>query len=348
MLLSRTAVRALRTGHRVLHRRPRGDGTELTRTNRGWHRAPLPQGWFLVLRSRDLARGGVRGVRLLDRDLVAFRTSDGTLGVLDAYCPHLGADLRTGDVRKDCLRCPFHGLLWAPDGTSPNGATRPSMPAGTTARSYPVIERNDSIHIWVDEIGRPPSWEPPQFAPDIKQLSRERVLVDCNVHVESMACFDFEHAEHSHSTISTFLRFKARPETTRRQVSGHRLEVEVEVEHTRLPLVLRLNAVFYGPAICSSTIGVQLGRTGAFTTLGARTYTGLIPIDAESHLVDNAVYVERDVSRRGRLASALLAFWVHTVMLHEDMLVWNHLKFHPGGPYYQAFWDWYHQFVYRS
>ena len=39
-----------------------------------------------------------------------FRDDNGVPHVLDAYCPHLGADLGAGgQVVGECLQCPFHG-----------------------------------------------------------------------------------------------------------------------------------------------------------------------------------------------------------------------------------------------
>ena len=40
----------------------------------------------------------------------------GIVRIVDAYCPHLGANMAAGGkvVRSDCLECPFHG--WKFDG----------------------------------------------------------------------------------------------------------------------------------------------------------------------------------------------------------------------------------------
>ena len=39
-----------------------------------------------------------------------FRGEDGKAYVLDAYCPHLGANLAVGgQVVGNCIECPFHG-----------------------------------------------------------------------------------------------------------------------------------------------------------------------------------------------------------------------------------------------
>lgn len=45
-----------------------------------------------------------------------FRGLDGKAYVVDAYCPHLGANLAVGGkvVGRSCIECPFHG--WQFDG----------------------------------------------------------------------------------------------------------------------------------------------------------------------------------------------------------------------------------------
>ena len=54
-------------------------------------------------------------MRCVGENLVVFRNSEGKARVLDAYCPHLGANLGIGGrVVGDCIECPFHG--WQFDG----------------------------------------------------------------------------------------------------------------------------------------------------------------------------------------------------------------------------------------
>lgn len=48
-------------------------------------------------------------------DFAVFRKSNGKVHVVNAYCPHLGANMGVGGIVKDdCLQCPFHG--WRFDG----------------------------------------------------------------------------------------------------------------------------------------------------------------------------------------------------------------------------------------
>lgn len=40
---------------------------------------------------------------------ISLRTEKGVVNILDAYCPHLGANMAEGGrVKGDCLECPFH------------------------------------------------------------------------------------------------------------------------------------------------------------------------------------------------------------------------------------------------
>src|SRR5207253_11207303 len=48
-------------------------------------------------------------VRLLGEDLVAFRDSNGTPGLLAANCPHRGASLFFGRNEEAGIRCVYHG-----------------------------------------------------------------------------------------------------------------------------------------------------------------------------------------------------------------------------------------------
>ena len=51
------------------------------------------------------------------KNLAVFRGEDGKANVIDAYCPHNGANLAVGGVVKDnCLECPFHGWRFQGDG----------------------------------------------------------------------------------------------------------------------------------------------------------------------------------------------------------------------------------------
>ena len=49
-------------------------------------------------------------------NLAVFRGEDGRVHALDAYCPHMGANLGAGGrVVGNCVECPFHGWKFRGD-----------------------------------------------------------------------------------------------------------------------------------------------------------------------------------------------------------------------------------------
>jgi phenylpropionate dioxygenase-like ring-hydroxylating dioxygenase large terminal subunit len=61
--------------------------------------APYPKGWFQVACSREVDTGQVIGLQYFGSRLICYRGDSGTRYVLDACCPHLGADIAVG--RRD-------------------------------------------------------------------------------------------------------------------------------------------------------------------------------------------------------------------------------------------------------
>ncbi len=102
-----------------------------------------PLAWYVVARSRDLARGGVLAGSIAGRAYVLWRSERGELAACDAFCPHMGAHLGHGEVRGEELRCPLHH--WRIDVA---GACRgPGATADHRARTWPVVERFGLVFI---------------------------------------------------------------------------------------------------------------------------------------------------------------------------------------------------------
>ena len=67
--------------------------------------------WLPACMSEEVADcdGAPVRVRMLGEDLVAFRDTEGRVGVLDEHCPHRRASLLFGR-NEDCgLTCLYHG-----------------------------------------------------------------------------------------------------------------------------------------------------------------------------------------------------------------------------------------------
>lgn len=125
---------------------------------------PIPQGWFAVAFSDEVAPGALQRVHYFARDLVVFRTESGEAAVFDAHCPHLGAHFGFGgSVDGEALRCPFHGWQFGTDGRCVAIPYAKRIPQGAKARAWPVRERNGYIFTWFDAEGREPWYELPEW-----------------------------------------------------------------------------------------------------------------------------------------------------------------------------------------
>eukprot|EP00696_Hemimastix_kukwesjijk_P015977 gnl/Hemi2/4270_TR1490_c0_g1_i1.p1 gnl/Hemi2/4270_TR1490_c0_g1~~gnl/Hemi2/4270_TR1490_c0_g1_i1.p1 ORF type:complete len:433 (+),score=136.40 gnl/Hemi2/4270_TR1490_c0_g1_i1:63-1361(+) len=125
---------------------------------------PFPNGWFRLFSSSEVGVGEVRYMQALGQHFAVFRGKDGKVSIVEAYCPHLGANMAlTGRVVENCLECPFHG--WQFDGTgqcvhvpyAPNGCP----PKNAKVRVYPSMEANSLIMVWFHADGLEPTWYPP-------------------------------------------------------------------------------------------------------------------------------------------------------------------------------------------
>ena len=85
--------------------------------------------WLPALLEEELPAPDCDPVRLklLGEDLVAFRDTDGRVGVLDAYCPHRLANLYFGRNEECGIRCVYHGWKFDVEG---NCVDMPSEPEG--------------------------------------------------------------------------------------------------------------------------------------------------------------------------------------------------------------------------
>ena len=121
------------------------DNYELTRVG-----AHTPAGrmlrryWHPVGVSADL-KDTPKLVKILGEELVLFRKPDGQCGLLDSRCPHRGANLATGYVEAEGLRCPYHGWLFSVSGAC---LQQPCEPADSRFK-----ERIQQVNYPVQELG---------------------------------------------------------------------------------------------------------------------------------------------------------------------------------------------------
>lgn len=144
------------------------DNKLLTETDKGKPMGELfRRYWIPALSSAELPRPDCPPVRvkLLGEYLIAFRQTNGEIGLVEEYCPHRKASLYFGRNEENGIRCAFHG--WKFDHTG-KCVDMPSEPPGSKLinkaclTSYPCKEYGGIIWTYMgpkDEIPEFPEFE---------------------------------------------------------------------------------------------------------------------------------------------------------------------------------------------
>jgi phthalate 4,5-dioxygenase oxygenase subunit len=123
--------------------------------------------WLPVLLAEELPDNDCPPVRvkLLSERLLAFRDSEGRLGLIDEFCAHRGVSLWFGRNEEAGLRCPYHG--WKYDVTGqcievPSEPEESGFCQRIKLKSYPLVERGGVLWTFMGERQKQPplpEWE---------------------------------------------------------------------------------------------------------------------------------------------------------------------------------------------
>jgi phthalate 4,5-dioxygenase len=123
-------------------------------------------------------------VRLLGEELVAFRDSEGRVGLLDEHCSHRGTSLFYGRNEECGLRCIYHGWKYDVDGRV---LDTPAEPPGSTFKdrlrhpAYPTHEAGGIVFAYLGpREKRPlfPRYRWTELPPDHVYVTKS--LLECN------------------------------------------------------------------------------------------------------------------------------------------------------------------------
>lgn len=157
-----------------------------------------PLSWYLYGDVKELERGPLAR-DFLGRPTVAFRTASGGIGVIDARCSHMGADLSLGQVVGDSIRCPFHGWEYGHDGRCRRIPGQDAIPPGARQMAFTAQERHGLIFVYNAPT---PGFPLPFFEdhhPDEFVRSRPfGMQLDCPWYMVGANAFDVQHFMGAH------------------------------------------------------------------------------------------------------------------------------------------------------
>ena len=136
--------------------------------------------WLPALLSRELARpdGPPVRLRILGEDLLAFRDTEGAVGIVEPYCPHKLAALYYGRNEECGLRCTYHGWKFDVNGNCvdmPNNDPKSNYRKKVKLKAYPTEEWGGLIWVYMGpEDKKPvlPQFEWARVPEDYRHVSR--------------------------------------------------------------------------------------------------------------------------------------------------------------------------------
>ena len=190
--------------------------------------------WLPALMSEELAErdGEPVRVQLLSERLLAFRDTEGRLGLIDEACAHRGASLWFGRNEEGGIRCPYHG--WKFDVTGQCLEIPSEPPERGYCRkvklvSYPLVERGGVLWTYMG----PPALQPPlpefEFAMvEAKQRYISKRIQECNYLQAMEGGIDSSHVGFLHSgSVETDPLSKSAVDGNRYTLTDHRVHFEV-------------------------------------------------------------------------------------------------------------------------
>ena len=143
-------------------------------------------------------------VKLFGEDLVAFRDSEGRVGLIGEFCPHRRASLFFGRNEECGLRCLYHGWKMDTDGTVVEMSSEPAesrLLDKVKHISYPTREAGGFVWTYMGPADEMPEFEAPAFAPTPdSKVAIVKIIVNCNWAQILEGAIDSAHSSSLHST----------------------------------------------------------------------------------------------------------------------------------------------------
>lgn len=181
----------------------------ITQTNAGTPMGELfRRFWLPVLHPEEVPAPDAPPIRtrILGEDLVAFRDTNGTIGLVGAFCPHRRAPLFYGRNEECGLRCVYHG--WKFDAAG-NCVDMPSEPEESNfkdkvrLKAYPTREWGGVIWAYMGPPEhmpeRPPLMEWGLVGPTQRRVTKN--FQECNYLQALEGDIDTAHVSYLHSSL---------------------------------------------------------------------------------------------------------------------------------------------------
>jgi len=310
---------------------------------------PFPNGWYRAADSHEVIVGKVLTLSALGREFVVFRGEDGKVGVIDAFCPHLGTHLGHGGVVKgNSIVCPYHLWEFDCDGRNKNIPYCKKDMTGTprvNTKSYHTVESKElgTIMFWYHADGLEPQWELHKGMKEIEEYTKDGSMRRIGTAAwDDMMLHVFEPSQNSadyfhFQTVHQYLPFPGNLKLVKAAhvistvYGGAGSEIEKEammirekidcltlfgIEWLRIPQFIAESITTFvhiqGPQNIVFKVDTIFGRF--------RAHFAMLPLEPFRQKATITMYADKSIP--GPVAR-LLRWWIQETVL-QDMQVWEH------------------------
>lgn len=291
-----------------------------------------PTGWFQVAWSDEIGIGDVHTMKYFGQEMIAWRAESGALTVMNAYCEHLGAHLGFGGtVHGEVLQCPFHGWQWNQQGRNVCIPYEDRPNRGRRIKTYPVVERNESVYIWHDIENRDPFFE----APDIfGSFGDGSTIAD---YYPQQRLFEQGHEMHPQYVLENgvdFAHFKYVHGTPINPIFT-RHDFDEPVSYVDFTITFegddaqKIEEVGSGVEAINGGLGIAV--TKSWGMIDNRTISAITPVDDSTSDVRFMVYIGRpkgEVRNPERARAKAEEFGLEVIrQFRQDIHIWAHQRY---------------------
>lgn len=187
----------------------------------------IQDNWYVAAWDHEVPSEGLLARTLLDRPIVFWRDTQGRVVALEDRCCHRAAPLSHGRREGDCIRCLYHGMKFEPSGRCVEIPGQDIIPPQACVRSYPVVERDRFIWIW---MGDPQAADPTDILDFFWHSHPEWRMKPGYIHYQAHYqlvvdnLLDFSHLSYVHpTTLGTPSVAQVRAQTERTDDGGLRI-----------------------------------------------------------------------------------------------------------------------------
>ena len=198
--------------------------------------------WYVAAMAHEVKPGDLFPRTLLGDPVLMFRRQDGTAAAVENRCSHRRVSLHLGRLVGDHVQCGYHGLEFDASGACVRIPNQERIPPKACIKSYPLVERDGFLWIWMGDRARAEHEPVPDFSEVCastayvgRRSDALRVEAPYTYNLENV--MDLSHVTYVHKqTVGTAQVAETKPQTV---IGSEVIEVRREWERAEAAPVFR-------------------------------------------------------------------------------------------------------------